>query len=356
MKSGSHDHPPGDTPADPDAIAARLRAREAELARVQKIGQVGGLEVDLRGGGFSNRRSPEYLRVHGLPPEAADETHEAWVARIHPDDRVRTERHFRDAIAGSALEYEAEYRIIRPSDGELRWILAKAEIERDGMGKAIRLVGAHIDITDRRKAEEQTELIAQELSHRIKNIFAVINSLIMMSARGHHENAAFAQALCARIAALGQAHDFVRRHGAGHSPGQPAQSLKMLLDLLLAPYQSDLPDKIAVTGDDCAVGEQSATALALVIHEFATNAVKYGSLSTPSGRLTITCRRAGETFVVTWEERHGPPLGGRPDHHGFGTMLAERAAKSQLGAVIRQDWGPAGLTITLTIPLTKLAR
>jgi PAS domain S-box-containing protein len=111
-----------------------LRKREGELARVQRIGAVGGLEVDLRGGAFRNRRSPEYLRIHGLSEADAFETHENWVARIHPDDRERTVAHFRTTVDGSDRDYEVEYRITRPSDGAERWILAKAEIERDPGG------------------------------------------------------------------------------------------------------------------------------------------------------------------------------------------------------------------------------
>ena len=130
-----------------------LREREAELARVQKIGGVGGLEVDLSGG-FRNRRSPEYLTVHGLPPDAKNETHEEWVHRVHPDDRVRVESHFRDVVAGSATDYAAEYRIIRPSDGGLRWISVKAIIERDEKGQPLRLIGVHTDITERRRVED----------------------------------------------------------------------------------------------------------------------------------------------------------------------------------------------------------
>ena len=94
-----------------------LREREAELARVQQLGRIGGLEVDLRTG-FRNRRSPEYLLIHGLPPDATNETHEDWVGRIHPEDREATEKKFRDAVAGDVREYSAQYRIIRPSDGE----------------------------------------------------------------------------------------------------------------------------------------------------------------------------------------------------------------------------------------------
>jgi PAS domain S-box-containing protein len=130
-----------------------LREREAELARVQKIGQIGGLEVDLQTG-LRNRRSPEYLMIHGLPPDAANESHEAWVARIHPEDRERAEAHFIDAVAGGARDYEAEYRIVRQNDGQVRWIAAKAEIERAPDGRPLRLVGAHSDITGRKRAEE----------------------------------------------------------------------------------------------------------------------------------------------------------------------------------------------------------
>jgi PAS domain S-box-containing protein len=143
-----------------------LQEREAELARVQRIGKVGGLEVDFREG-FKNRRSPEYLMIHGLPPEAADESHEDWVNRIHPDDRDATVKHFLDSLAGTSEDYVAEYRIIRPSDGETRWIRVVAKIERDGDGRAIRLVGAHIDVTDQmlvretlRESEERFRLIA----------------------------------------------------------------------------------------------------------------------------------------------------------------------------------------------------
>ena len=129
-----------------------MREREADLARVQQIGKVGGVEVDLTDG-FRNRRSPEYLVIHGLPPEATRETHEDWVRRIHPEDRERTEQQFIDAVNGAVRDYVTEYRIIRPSDGQLRWIAVKAEIERNAEGRAVRLVGAHIDVTESKTAE-----------------------------------------------------------------------------------------------------------------------------------------------------------------------------------------------------------
>ena len=150
-----------------------LRERESELARVQQIGQIGGLEVDLRDG-FHNRRSPEYLIVHGLPPEAVNETHEDWVRRIHPEDREATHKQFRDAVAGDVRDYTAKYRIVRPNDGQVRWISVKSVIERDATGKAIRLVGAHTDVTDQvaaekalRQSEEEFRTLAEALPHHV---------------------------------------------------------------------------------------------------------------------------------------------------------------------------------------------
>ena len=110
-----------------DSAHRALEEREAEMARIQRIGRVGGVEVDFRNG-FINRRSPEYLIIHGLPPEAANETHEDWVRRIHPDDRERTVRHFLDALAGRDEDYSATYRLVRPSDGQTRWIDVVAKI------------------------------------------------------------------------------------------------------------------------------------------------------------------------------------------------------------------------------------
>jgi PAS domain S-box-containing protein len=149
---------------------AALRERETELARVQQVGRIGGLEVDLRTG-FRNRRSPEYLLIHGLPADAANESHEDWVRRIHPEDRAATEQKFRDAVAGNANDYTVRYRIIRPSDGETRWISVRATIERDADGRAIRLVGAHTDVTDQvaaeqalRQSEERYRKLADQLA------------------------------------------------------------------------------------------------------------------------------------------------------------------------------------------------
>ncbi|QIG92635.1 hybrid sensor histidine kinase/response regulator [Bradyrhizobium sp. 6(2017)] len=149
-----------------DRAHRELQQREAELARIQRIARVGGLEIDFRDG-VRNRRSPEYLLVHGLPPEEVNETYENWVARIHPEDRERTIQHLFGVLKAGGEDYTAEYRIIRPNDGESRWIRVVAKIERDRNGRALRLVGADLDVTDQmlaqetlRESEERFRLIA----------------------------------------------------------------------------------------------------------------------------------------------------------------------------------------------------
>ena len=149
-----------------DRAHRALQEREAELARIQRIAGVGGLEIDFRDG-VKNRRSPEYLLVHGLPPEAANETYEEWVSRIHPEDRERTVQHLFGVLKSESEDYSAEYRIVRPNDGTTRWIRVVAKIERDRDGRALRLVGADCDVTAQalaqatlRESEERFRLIA----------------------------------------------------------------------------------------------------------------------------------------------------------------------------------------------------
>jgi PAS domain S-box-containing protein len=153
--------------------AQALQDRESELARVQRIGGVGGMDIDLSGG-FASRRSPEYLNIHGLSPQAANETHNDWVQRLHPEDRRWAERHFLDTIAGRQTHYRSEYRIVRPSDGELRWIRAVAEIERDSQGRALKMTGAHLDVTDLKQAERA----AKESEERLRAITDALPLLI----------------------------------------------------------------------------------------------------------------------------------------------------------------------------------
>jgi PAS domain S-box-containing protein len=151
-----------------------LQQREAELARVQRIGQIGGMEVDLVERRLS-RRSPEYLQLHGLHPDSPYETEEDWLQRVHPEDRAHVKNRLLEALAHKGSVYQSEYRIVRPNDGETRWISSIGEIERDESGRAIKLIGAHLDTTERKK----TERIALENAERLQ---AISDALPMMIA------------------------------------------------------------------------------------------------------------------------------------------------------------------------------
>jgi PAS domain S-box-containing protein len=164
---------------------AALQQRVAELSRVQRIGRIGGFEIDLRGGHFSNRRSPEYLSVHGLAADAVREDHEAWVQRMHPDDRERAETHFKNCVAGDARHYSSEYRIVLPGE-DVRWITAIAEIDRDETDAPLRMVGVHIDITRTKEAEEAlrtSELALKESEQRLRDLNAGLEALADERAR-----------------------------------------------------------------------------------------------------------------------------------------------------------------------------
>ncbi len=330
-----------------DAAEQALRRRERELAQVQKIGKVGGLEVDLRDG-FRNRRSPEYLLIHGLPPEAEHESHEDWVRRIHPQERSMVESHFLETVSGTARDYQIEYRIVRPSDGAVRWISALAQIERDESGRATRLIGAHLDITERKEAEAQQRLLMQELAHRVKNTLAMIQAIASQTLRGATSLEAANETFSARLAALSRAHDLL-------VAGQKANAPMAGIAESVVGIQGD-SQRFTIGGPDIVVGPRPALALTLVLHELATNAVKYGALSNQTGRVTLSWRideiEGVSHFRLRWQESGGPPVA-PPSRRGFGSRLIERTFPSQ-GGRAESAYLPTGLVFTLDAPLDAL--
>ena len=318
-----------------------LRQREAELAQVQRIAGVGGLEVDLRDG-FANRRSPEYLRIHGLPPEAENESHEAWVSRLHPEDRERTEREFRDAVAGTAPRYESEYRIIRPADGQVRWISATAEIERNADGRAIRLVGAHRDITERALAQQRQRLLINELNHRVKNTLATVQSIASQSLRTARTTQEASVAFEERLMALSRAHNVLTREN------WQGASLREIVEGAAEPYAGP-GGRFRIEGDNIRLNPQTALALAMALQELATNAVKYGALTDPAGTVEIswsTSSQSPRRLQLRWAERGGPTVR-PPERRGFGSRLIERSLAVDLGGDVRLSFNPDGVVCTV---------
>jgi len=279
---------------------------------------------------------------------------DGWLDIVHPDDRARAEAAWQTA-ADSGQPYQIEYRL-RRHDGVYRWALGRALAHRDSQGRIIRWYGTCTDIHEQRQALEEREVIAQELSHRIKNIFSVISGLIGFAARARPEFAPIADDLRDRVTALGRAHDFVRPHSANSRPMAGQSTLTGLLAELFAAYQPAGNHRIIVTGDDIAIDDRSTTPLALLFHELATNAIKYGALSTPHGRVMISIAEDGAMVRIDWVETGGPALHSEPVPSGFGSRLIELSVVRQLGGQIDRRWAPAGVEVTATIPRSAFSR
>jgi two-component sensor histidine kinase len=279
-------------------------------------------------------------------------TQEAWIDHIHADDRASVSEAWRRALE-SGQTYEREVRL-RAADGSHRWFLSRALPVRNGAGEVELWLGTGTDIHEAKLNLEAREILSQELSHRIKNIFSVVGSLIALSAREDPAQAPFANALRNRIAALARAHEFVRPHSPASAARGGKRTFSAFITDLLAAYSQGDPRRIRFTGDDFTFGDKSATPLALFFHELGTNAAKYGALSVGGGRVTIASRRDGDNFVITWSETGGPKLAGEPTREGFGTSLARLSVEGQLGGSIAKTWAPDGLNVIVHIPAEAL--
>jgi PAS domain S-box-containing protein len=275
-----------------------------------------------------------------------------WRNAIHPDDRERVLDLWRKRMADGAV-YSDEYRM-RDHSGEYRWILGRAVAARDGQGNITRWVGTCIDIDEAKRNADQTELLSRELSHRIKNIFAVIGGLIGLSTYRDPASKDFAKRLGGRISALGRAHDFARPHSDQSRPYADFNSLHGMLEELLVPYREDDRDCIVISGENVRIDERSATPIALVIHELATNAVKYGALSANDGRIEIETGVTDETVTIRWTEVGGPTVSPPVSVGGFGTQLSNISVEDQLGGKIERNWHPSGLQVMLVIDALRL--
>jgi two-component sensor histidine kinase len=227
---------------------------------------------------------------------------------------------------------------------------------RNAAGAVTRWFGTGTDIAEMKRLEQAKALLSQELSHRIKNIFAVISALLALSARQYPEAKAFARAARTRISALARAHEFVRPHTESSRPSLDGTTLHAFLCDLFLPYDDDAGvPRVLVSGDDADFDDQAATPVALLFHELATNAAKYGALSAPEGRVMLSTRRQGDRYVMRWRERGGPAVRGIPDAAGFGSSLLALSVEGQLGGALEQTWAREGLEVVADIPATALA-
>ena len=300
--------------------------------------------------GYHDYYNARWYEFTGMPVGSTDG--EGWKGMFHAEDQDRASALWRRSLASGA-PYEIEYRL-RNANGDYRWVLGRALPMRDSDGAITRWFGTCTDIHDQKLALEQREIIANELSHRIKNIFSVIGGLIGLITRDRPEFREIADELRDRVMELGRAHDFVRPHSVASAPAIVTSGLHGMLDQLLAPYRIDGLERIVVVGDNPDIDDRSATPLALVFHELATNAAKYGALTTRSGTVRIVVASA-DMVRINWSEVGGPAVTG-PAHEGFGSRLMELSAVRQLGGTIARNWDDSGLQVTLESPLLAMCR
>ncbi len=290
--------------------------------------------------------SKRFNRFAGV---AADFTSSDWGQFVHPDDVPAALEAWKHALT-TGKPYDVEYRL-RRHDGEWRWMLGAALPNHRPDGAIDRWYGTITDIHESKRLLEARDLLARELAHRIKNIFAVMTGLVRLKAKGHPESREFADDLASSIGALGRAHDFVRPDTSGE--GGEDRSLHGLLAHLFEPYGSGEASRIAVTGGDAEITARSATPVAMVFHELATNSTKYGALSEPEGRAAIDIVRSDDALTIAWRETGGPPVT-EPATSGFGTRLIDASVTSQLRGTIERAWPPEGFAATIRIPLSVL--
>lgn len=286
--------------------------------------------------------------------ERGDSDGEVWRDIFHPDDQERIDQIWSHSLKTGDL-YEIEYRL-RRADGDWRWVLGRAYPVRNEAGEVTRWIGTCTDIHDAKLAAEQSELFSRELSHRIKNIFAVIVGLISMSSRQFPGSDAFASDLKERVLSLSRAHEFARPHSPQSAPITGNPTLMGMLQRLMEPYQGQGEPRVALSGDDVDLDDQAATPIALIYHELATNAAKYGALSTEQGKVSLHLTRIDDNIRVEWKETGGPAIEATPTHAGFGTRLADLSVKQQLGGKLARDWSRDGLNVTLEVPINRLNR
>jgi PAS domain S-box-containing protein len=276
-----------------------------------------------------------------IPPERHAEE-PGILARIRRGERIDHYETIRQRKDGSTIDISLTVSPVKDPNGN---IVGASKIARD--------------ITERRRAEQQQRLLLREMDHRIKNLFALTSSVVALSARSAATPEELASALRARLAALARAHSLTLPvTSEGGRRIEQSTTLHALIRTILSPYEGGIGDrrtKVAISGSDIRLAGSMVTTFALLLHEFATNAAKYGALSTPAGHIDITCFESEGQFALTWQERGGPPIDCHNDSEGFGTLLARATLKDQLRGEISRDWKPEGLIIRLSVPRDQIA-
>jgi PAS domain S-box-containing protein len=320
---------------------AALMEGEARLQEALTAGAVTAFEWEVRTG--ASRRSGNAPQILGFNAQQAFTATE-FLAGVHPDDRAR----FKALVYGVRPDrpsYAVTFRFIRP-DGRQVWLEETSRAEFDAAGRYLRLKGLTLDITERKRAEEHQDWLIAELDHRVKNVLARVAVVAMFTREGSSSMDEFAQALNRRIQSMADAHALLsqsRWRGVG---------LADLVNRQLAPYAANANTTIG--GPEVTLTASATQAVAMVLHELVTNAVKYGALSTSDGRVSVHWERrqtghAQTLVVIEWRELGGPAILA-PIQSGYGTSLIRDLIPHELGGTVDLVFASDGACCRVEIP------
>ncbi len=291
-------------------------------------------------------------RVFGY---TADEAVGRPITMLIPDDRLDEEPAILARInAGERVDHFETIR--RRKDGTFIDISLTISPIRNSEGKIIGASKIARDISDRKRAAEHQDLLLREMHHRVKNLFAITGSIITLAARTAQTPAELATGMKDRLVALSRAHEMtLPSFTGGEAFAEQSTTLFTLLSSLLSPFEDKEGGRWRLHGEDAQISADRVTSLALLFHEYATNAVKYGALSVPEGRLDVTLSSRPDSFEIAWLETDAKPrapVEGKDT--GFGTTLEQMVVRT-LNAQVSRDWQPHGLLIRLTVPRDAFA-
>jgi PAS domain S-box-containing protein len=309
------------------------------------IGVMAGIVYDWRISSGEVYRSDGLSRLLGFRADKARADLAWWMERVHPDDLPGFEAQLANYAAGAIEETAQEYRV-RHRDGRWIYVWDRGSLIRDHTSRPVRVIGSAIDITERKEVEERQQVLINELNHRVKNTLATVQSITVQTARNASDPPDMAQRLQERFLALSKAHDQLIR------TSWECVDLQELIESELSPYEGT-EIRIEIAGPPVKLNAATGVALALVLHELATNASKYGALSTASGRLEVvwSIERGDPPKVrMKWRE-YGVPGAANPGKRGFGTRLIERGLVGVGGGSTSLEFRAGGVICLLDMPL-----
>lgn len=277
--------------------------------------------------------------IFGVDPSTFVPTVETVRPLINPEDLELLVRAFRK-VTKDANTFQTEFRVLRPS-GDVRWCTGTAAASFDDSGRLIWISGVIADITERKQAEERQILLAEEVDHRARNVVAVVQSIMRLTRAETIED--YIGALDGRIGALSNAHRLLagsRWEGA---------DLTRLVEEEFSPYRAVGNERVSARGPVVLLPPATAQTIALAVHELATNAAKYGALSTDTGRVDLTWQTKSGKLQLVWAESGGPEIT-PPDRRGYGSRAIIAGIERQLGGLVNFDWQASGLRCTLCVP------